>query len=151
MTPPMAHWWGYEPTNGPCVWGHLGSVGFLGIAASATGFVLWAYTLARLDVGRVTTGLYLVPAVAILVSQVWLGQVPGPIELVGGGIALAGVVWASTGQGRPTAVRPQGAAAVPSSACGHGQSRVSDSDAATSSSTPRSRSMLRPKTAKTSA
>ena len=54
--------------------------------------------MARMDVGRVTVSLYLVPAAAIGISLVWLGQVPGPAELTGGAIALAGVLLA-TGSG----------------------------------------------------
>jgi len=40
----------------------IGSAVFLGLAPSAAGFVLWAYAMARMDVGRVTVSLYLVPA-----------------------------------------------------------------------------------------
>ena len=76
----------------------IGSAVFLGLAPSAAGFVLWAYAMARTDVGRVTVSLYLVPAAAIGISLVWLGQVPGPAELIGGAIALAGV---AAGQRRP--------------------------------------------------
>jgi len=72
----------------------IGSAVFLGLAPSAAGFVLWAYAMARMDVGRVTVSLYLVPAAAIGIALVWLGQVPGPAELIGGAIALAGVVLA---------------------------------------------------------
>ncbi|HEY1675450.1 MAG TPA: DMT family transporter [Streptosporangiaceae bacterium] len=79
--------------------GAIGSAVFLGLAPSAVGFLLWAYALARMDVGRATTALYLVPAAAILIALVWLGQVPSPLELIGGVIALAGVVLAS-GTGR---------------------------------------------------
>ena len=75
----------------------IGSAVFLGLAPSAAGFVLWAYAMARMDVGRVTVSLYLVPAAAIGIALVWLGQVPGPAELIGGAIALAGVVLASGG------------------------------------------------------
>jgi drug/metabolite transporter (DMT)-like permease len=75
----------------------IGSAVFLGLAPSAAGFVLWAYAMARIDVGRVTLSLYLVPAAAIGISLVWLGQVPGPAELIGGAIALAGVLLASGG------------------------------------------------------
>ena len=73
----------------------IGSAVFLGLAPSAAGFVLWAYAMARTDVGRVTVSLYLVPAAAIGISLVWLGQVPEPAELIGGAIALAGVLLAS--------------------------------------------------------
>jgi drug/metabolite transporter (DMT)-like permease len=75
--------------------GAIGAAVFLGLAPSAVGFVLWAYALARMDVGRATTALYLVPAAAILIALVWLGQVPSPLELIGGVIALAGVILAS--------------------------------------------------------
>ena len=79
----------------------IGSAVFLGLAPSAAGFVLWAYAMARTDVGRVTVSLYLVPAAAIGISLVWLGEVPGPTELIGGAIALAGVVLASGGPTSP--------------------------------------------------
>jgi drug/metabolite transporter (DMT)-like permease len=72
----------------------IGSAVFLGLAPSAAGFVLWAYAMARMEVGRVTLSLYLVPAAAIGIALAWLGQVPGPVELAGGVIALAGVILA---------------------------------------------------------
>jgi terminal-alkyne amino-acid exporter len=81
----------------------IGAAVFLGLAPSAAGFVLWAYAMARMDVGRVTVSLYLVPAAAIGIALVWLSQVPGPAELIGGVIALAGVVLASGGASRVAA------------------------------------------------
>jgi len=80
----------------------VGSAVFLGVAPSALGFVLWAYAMARMDVGRVTTSLYLVPAAAIVIALVWLGQRPGPAELAGGAIALAGVMLAGSSRNRPS-------------------------------------------------
>jgi drug/metabolite transporter (DMT)-like permease len=77
----------------------LASAVFLGVAPSAAGFVLWAYALSRMDVGRVTLSLYLVPAAAIVISLVWLAQIPGPAELAGGAVALCGVILASSGRG----------------------------------------------------
>jgi hypothetical protein len=59
--------------------------------------------MARMTVGRVTTGLYLVPAAAILISLAWLGQIPWPTELAGGAIALAGVALATV---QPASRRP---------------------------------------------
>ena len=88
--------------------GAIGAAVFLGLAPSAVGFVLWAYALARMDVGRATTALYLVPAAAILIALVWLGQVPRPLELIGGVIALAGVVLASGSLARGSLARGSG-------------------------------------------
>jgi drug/metabolite transporter (DMT)-like permease len=89
--------------------GAIGAAVFLGLAPSALGFATWAYALARMDVGQATTSLYLVPAAAIVISLIWLGQVPGPVELAGGAIALAGVALAGR-RGRPAgrapAIRP---------------------------------------------
>ena len=79
------------------------------VTGSAGGFAAWAYAMARMDVGRVTTGLYLVPAAAIVIALVWLGQAPGPVELAGGAIALAGVMLASSSgrRSRPHPPRPR--------------------------------------------
>ena len=92
--------------HGPGMGTAIGAAAFLGLAPSAAGFVLWAYAMARMNVGRVTTSLYLVPAAAIVISLVWLGQVPGPVELAGGTIALAGVMLAGS---RPRGRRPRDA------------------------------------------
>jgi drug/metabolite transporter (DMT)-like permease len=56
----------------------VGSAVFLGVAPSALGFAAWAYAMARTDVGRVTTSLYLVPAAAI-VSR-WSGWARSPVR-----------------------------------------------------------------------
>jgi drug/metabolite transporter (DMT)-like permease len=68
---------------------------FLGLAPSALGFVAWGYGVARLPVTVATASLFLVPPIAVLVGYVWLGDKPTAIELIGGGIAIAGVAVAS--------------------------------------------------------
>src|SRR5690349_12258193 len=85
----------------------ISSAIFLGLAPSAAGFALWAYAMAGMDVGRVTLSLYLVPAAAIGIALAWLGQVPGPMELAGGAIALAGVILARD-SGIPTGDQDRG-------------------------------------------
>jgi drug/metabolite transporter (DMT)-like permease len=65
---------------------------YLGLAPSALGFVLWGYAVANLPVATSTSLLYLVPAVAVAIAFVWLGEVPRLDELLGGLIVIAGVV-----------------------------------------------------------
>ncbi|MCL3997855.1 DMT family transporter [Streptomyces lavenduligriseus] len=68
------------------------AVAFLGLLPSALGFVIWGYAVARLPLAASTAALYLVPPVALLVSFVWLGEIPHPVELLGGAVVVAGVV-----------------------------------------------------------
>jgi drug/metabolite transporter (DMT)-like permease len=70
----------------------LASAAYLGLLPSALGFVIWAYAVARLPLAVSTAALYLVPPVALIVSFVWLAEVPRPIALVGGAISVAGVI-----------------------------------------------------------
>lgn len=96
----------------------LASAAYLGLLPSALGFVIWAYAVARLPLAVSTAALYLVPPVALIVSFVWLAEVPRPIALAGGAISVAGVILISRHQRNhhPTNVpvvdasEPQGAA-----------------------------------------
>lgn len=70
---------------------------YLGVLPSGGGFVLWGYAVARLPVVTSTSLLYLVPAVAVLISYLRLGEVPLPSELARGGVIVLGVVGISQG------------------------------------------------------
>ncbi|GJF24605.1 DMT family transporter [Streptomyces sp. HO565] len=70
----------------------LASALYLGLLPSALGFVIWAYAVARLPLATSTAALYLVPPVALVISFVWLGEVPHLVELVGGAVSVAGVI-----------------------------------------------------------
>jgi drug/metabolite transporter (DMT)-like permease len=125
----------------------IGSAVFLGLAPSAAGFVLWAYAMARMDVGRVTVSLYLVLAATIGISLVWLGQIPGPAELIGGAIALAGVLLASgpTSNGRGSGVAAGGLArAVRAEETGHPSRADSDAQAQVVDGGDRAKALAKP-------
>jgi drug/metabolite transporter (DMT)-like permease len=80
------------------------SVAVLGVVSSAIGYVSWSFALGRASIGTTTSVLYLVPVVALAMGWLFLGERPSAIALVGGGIAIGGVVLARTSAASSTVV-----------------------------------------------
>jgi drug/metabolite transporter (DMT)-like permease len=80
--------------------GALVAVVYLGVGASALGFVCWAYASARVPVSFAASTLYAVPVVAAAVAWLWLGETPAPLAVAGGAVALAGVALTAGTDGR---------------------------------------------------
>jgi drug/metabolite transporter (DMT)-like permease len=82
---------------------HASAIGwtvYLGAVPTATGFVTWAYALARTTAGRMGSTTYLVPPIAILLGWLLLGEAPPALAFAGGALCLAGVAVArSRGRG----------------------------------------------------
>jgi len=70
----------------------LAATVYIGLFPSAVAYSLFAYAQARVPVGQVASFLYAVPVVALALSWAILGEVPRPLTLVGGGVAIAGIV-----------------------------------------------------------
>jgi drug/metabolite transporter (DMT)-like permease len=67
------------------------NVVYLGVFPTAVAFTTWAYALARTTAGRLGATTYVVPALVVLMSWLFLGEVPGWLTLLGGALCLAGV------------------------------------------------------------
>jgi len=63
----------------------------LGVFPTALAFYTWAYALARTTAGKMGATTYLVPVVVVLMSWLFLGEVPTPSALAGGALCLVGV------------------------------------------------------------
>ena len=76
------------------------AVAYLGVFPSALAYLTWTFALSRVSASSTTSFLFVSPVLAILIAWVWLGEVPGVSSLIGGGIALMGVILVNT-LGRP--------------------------------------------------
>lgn len=68
------------------------SVLWLAIVSSIVAYGTWAITLSRLPAARAANFQYCVPPTAMLISFLWLGEMPTALGFLGGVMALGGVV-----------------------------------------------------------
>jgi drug/metabolite transporter (DMT)-like permease len=69
---------------------------YLGLFPAALAYLLWNYALSRMPVSRLVSFLYLSPVLAALIAWFWLREVPAALTVLGGAIAIAGVVLVQT-------------------------------------------------------
>jgi drug/metabolite transporter (DMT)-like permease len=69
---------------------------YLGIFPAAIAYVLWNYALSRMPASLLSSFLYLSPVIACFIAWVWLGELPGLLTVLGGGIAILGVILVQT-------------------------------------------------------
>jgi len=70
----------------------LAAVIYLGIVPSAIAYTMFAYAVRHAKVSRVSSFMYLVPVFSLLFSWLLLAEVPSLISLLGGAIAIAGII-----------------------------------------------------------
>ncbi len=84
---------------------------YLGVFPTALAFTTWAYALARTTASRMGATTYAVPALVVLMSWLFLGEIPGLFTLAGGVLCLAGVA-VSRSRPRRSAAAPVAAPAA---------------------------------------
>jgi drug/metabolite transporter (DMT)-like permease len=72
-------------------WPVVPGVIFLGVFPTAIAFLLWTYALSKTSAGRMAASSYLVPGIAVLLSWIFLAEVPALLSLIGGAVSLLGV------------------------------------------------------------
>ncbi len=80
-------------------WSVVG-MAYLGLVPTALAFSTWAYALRRMPAGRLGVSTYLVPPIAIVLGLLLLGEVPAPLQVVGGVTCLVGVAISRIGAHR---------------------------------------------------
>lgn len=74
---------------------------YAGVLAIGLAYVLWNRGIKSIGSSKTAAYQNLTPVVALVVAWVWLGEAPGPLQLVGAGIVLAGLTLTRlSGRGR---------------------------------------------------
>ena len=68
------------------------AVVYLGVFPAAIGYACWSYVLSKTAASRAAAYLYLVPAISIAIAYVWLNELSSWVSLMGGSLALSGVL-----------------------------------------------------------
>lgn len=73
-------------------WQTTAAVVYLGVFPAALAYVTWAYVLSHMPAAIAMSFTYLISPLAFLIAWVWLREVPGTLAVVGGILAIGGVV-----------------------------------------------------------
>ncbi|WP_085507437.1 DMT family transporter [Thalassobacillus devorans] len=65
---------------------------YVGIFPAGVAYVTWSTALSLGNASSVTSMMYLEPAVAVFFGWVWLNELPSVLSLIGGAVALLGVI-----------------------------------------------------------
>jgi drug/metabolite transporter (DMT)-like permease len=105
---------------------------YLGVFPTALAFTTWAYALARTSASRMGATTYAVPALVVLMSWLFLDEVPGLLTLAGGALCLAGV---AVSRSRPRRRTASAGAPAPDSVAGPTDAPPAGTDAAPAAGT----------------
>ena len=92
---------------------------YLGVFPAAIAYVTWTYIVSQFPVSRAVTFTYLIPPLAAVFGWILLGEEPGALALLGGVLALTGVIIVNRlGKEPPPPPPPPGALKITSEPSG---------------------------------
>lgn len=65
---------------------------YLGVFPAALAYMLWNRVVSALPVSRAASFLYLIPPFSLLIAWVWHREIPSGMSVMGGAIAIAGMM-----------------------------------------------------------
>lgn len=80
---------------------------YIGIFPTAVAYLTWAFALSLSNASAVSSSLYAEPVVAIFVTWIWLHELPTPLSIVGGIIAISSVMLVNMYGKRQTLIPPK--------------------------------------------
>ncbi|MED4402879.1 DMT family transporter [Metabacillus fastidiosus] len=81
----------FEDIQHATIEAHLSAI-YVGIFPAAIAYVMWATALSLGKASSVTSMMYVEPVIAIFVAWLWLREWPSTLSLIGGIIAISGVI-----------------------------------------------------------
>ena len=79
------------------------SVVYMGVFPGALAYAMWASVASEMSVSRAVSFIPFVPVAAAAIAWLWLGERLPPLALLGGALALGGVLLVNTARGAKTA------------------------------------------------
>ncbi len=70
---------------------------YVGTLSTALGFLLWSMILRWLPAGRASMSMYAIPVIAMLLSMLVFGEMPGPVAWAGIGLLAVGLAIIAAG------------------------------------------------------
>lgn len=65
---------------------------YMGLFPGVVAYIAWSYVLSKVPASRAGSYLALIPVAALVISWLWLREVPTPISVMGGAVVFCGVM-----------------------------------------------------------
>ncbi|MCE5270266.1 EamA family transporter [bacterium] len=84
--------WGLPARIATAPLGHTLTVVYLGVVPAALAYFCYGWIFSKMNASRASSFLFFTPVAALAIAWIWLGEIPHLVSLLGGALALSGVV-----------------------------------------------------------